>query len=182
MAAIGTAGAQALIAEAAEVGVTVNQIATYLRIRPTDLDVMSGGDRDGVRNELIAEARRRSEAHARVMELCRLAGRDADAVAASITGWTEPQLRKLIADQERHMRSQGKNIHPARRPQPDAPATDRQVDHIANLLRRRTRDGDGDGFVSTKGLLRGGRPVRAEIAKLTRQEASTLIDSLHGDY
>ncbi|MFI9018706.1 hypothetical protein ACIGZI_32200 [Streptomyces griseus] len=54
-------------------------------------------------------------------------------------------------------------------------ATDRQVDFILSLLAERRRSGEGGGFY-------GGPADRAGIEKLTRDQASTYINSLKGTY
>jgi len=64
-----------------------------------------------------------------------------------------------------------------------APATERQVGYILDLLARRRRSGEGGGFFSLRGLVDDtGRPDRDAIAALTRAQASALIDSLRGNY
>ncbi|MFI6143558.1 hypothetical protein ACIBCC_35880 [Streptomyces griseus] len=54
-------------------------------------------------------------------------------------------------------------------------ATDRQVELILSLLSERRRTGDGSGFQT-------GPADRPGIEKLTREQASTYIDSLKGAY
>ncbi|MET8661665.1 hypothetical protein [Streptomyces griseus] len=54
-------------------------------------------------------------------------------------------------------------------------ATDRQVELILSLLSERRRTGDGGGFQT-------GPVDRPGIEKLTREQASTYIDSLKGAY
>jgi hypothetical protein len=54
-------------------------------------------------------------------------------------------------------------------------ATPRQVDFIMSLLARRERTGEGGGFFT-------GPTDRESVARLTRTEASTYIDSLKGAY
>ncbi|MFI8201112.1 hypothetical protein ACIF6K_32070 [Streptomyces sp. NPDC085942] len=54
-------------------------------------------------------------------------------------------------------------------------ATDRQVEYILSLLAARRRSGEGGGFMF-------GPTDRAGIAQLTREDASSYIDSLKGTY
>ena len=54
-------------------------------------------------------------------------------------------------------------------------ATDRQVSYILSLLGSRTRSGEEGGFMS-------GPTTAAGVRKLTRQQASTYITSLKGQY
>lgn len=68
-------------------------------------------------------------------------------------------------------------------PASEPTATGRQVDYIVSLLEGRARRGDGGGFMSTNGLYReDGTADRDAIARLTRRNASALIDSLRGNY
>lgn len=54
-------------------------------------------------------------------------------------------------------------------------ATERQVEYIVSLLARRARNGDGGGFFSGPTNIEG-------IRRLTKDEASTYIDSLTENY
>lgn len=54
-------------------------------------------------------------------------------------------------------------------------ATGRQVDYILSLLARRSRTGNAAGFMT-------GPTIRDEIQRMTRQQASTYIDSLTENY
>lgn len=54
-------------------------------------------------------------------------------------------------------------------------ATDAQVDHIVRLLHRRARNGEGGGFMV-------GPTVRDKIAKMSKRDASSYIDSLTSNY
>jgi hypothetical protein len=54
-------------------------------------------------------------------------------------------------------------------------ATPRQVNYILDLLAQRNRDGDTSGFYN-------GPTDEAGVARLTRSEASTYINSLKGNY
>lgn len=54
-------------------------------------------------------------------------------------------------------------------------ATERQVEYIVTLLARRARNGDGGGFFSGPTTIEG-------IRRLTKDEASTYIDSLTENY
>lgn len=54
-------------------------------------------------------------------------------------------------------------------------ATERQIAYILDLIERRRRDGDDSGFMT-------GPTDREGIAALTRDEASTYITSLKGEY
>ena len=54
-------------------------------------------------------------------------------------------------------------------------ATTRQIDYIMDLLAKRRRDGEGGGFFA-------GPRSRAEIAKMTAEDASAYIRSLTGTY
>lgn len=57
-------------------------------------------------------------------------------------------------------------------------ATEKQVEYIVRLVIRRRRDGDTSGFI-------GGDVDITDLdalRKMTRREASTLIDSLSGNY
>jgi hypothetical protein len=64
--------------------------------------------------------------------------------------------------------------------------TDRQVDYIAELLAHRVRSGEGGGFFATGAFLIGeGDRTRIDmdaVRALTRRQASSLIDSLKGNY
>ncbi|WP_026923297.1 hypothetical protein [Glycomyces arizonensis] len=84
------------------------------------------------------------------------------------------QHDKDIAERRRQFRQQmDKGAQPQ---QMTGQATPRQVDYIMSLMRQRRRSGEGGGFI-------GGMPTtRAGVAKLTKQQASTLITSLKGDY
>lgn len=65
----------------------------------------------------------------------------------------------------------------------ETPASQRQVDYIAELLTRRQRSGVGGGFSGlVAGLYRGGQIDRDAIRALTKAQASEVIDSLTDRY
>lgn len=67
----------------------------------------------------------------------------------------------------------------------EAPATDRQIDYIMDLLAAKARGGylDEPGFVDHRGyILPDGRFDMDRLRSLTKAQASALISSLKGDY
>src|SRR5690554_7068302 len=65
-----------------------------------------------------------------------------------------------------------------------APATERQIDYLTSLLVRRANTGEGGGFVGGVDALvdAGGKVDVDALRRLTRPQASRLIDSLRGSY
>lgn len=57
-------------------------------------------------------------------------------------------------------------------------ATEKQIEYIVRLVIRRRRDGNGDGFILGEIDITDLPSLR----KMTRREASALIDSLSGNY
>lgn len=200
MAAIGEAAAQDLIARAAKAGITAQQIADELRIRPEWLENISGA-RLRRANQMIetaidaqATAAHRAELLDQVEHIARLLGHDpvAKRAAAEAKLTRIYELETFVRDCAGYARSQGldprtpaqKQAAATRRKTSAAmPATDRQIDYITELLARRIRNGEGGGFASTARLYDADGTIhRAAIAALTTREASTLIDSLTGNY
>lgn len=96
-----------------------------------------------------------------------------------MSGRDEAIVERMITEREVARQTQ----QPRRRPTGTALATDRQVSYIGDLLRHRSRTGDGDGYMSVRGLVdETGRPDRAAISRMTRAQASAVIDSLSGSY
>lgn len=92
---------------------------------------------------------------------------------------TEGAISELLVQIELRKEQQAAKAAPTREPL----ATGNQIDYIVSLLSRRTRAGEGGGFMSTQGLYReDGTINRAAIAAMTRRNASALIDSLRGNY
>jgi hypothetical protein len=69
------------------------------------------------------------------------------------------------------------------KPATETLANSAQVERVIELLIRRARTGEGDGFASTKGLFTvDGAVDRAAVAAMTGAQASQLITSLTGNY
>lgn len=82
---------------------------------------------------------------------------------------------------ERHGRTPAAAAEPKTKPAAPAKATDAQVDTIAKLIMQdRHLEGGFSGLVAS--LHTDDRPDRDAIAKLTRRQASQVIDSLTGSY
>lgn len=61
----------------------------------------------------------------------------------------------------------------------DAPlATEKQVAYATRLIGQKRRDGDTSGFIS----FQGGHPAPDALARMSRRDISTLIDSLSSNY
>lgn len=192
--AIGRHEAQQLINEAAELGVTPEQLAEFVDGRST-IEAWSRRDAERAREHLrrirqeAADRQYRQQIIDRVVYLAKFFGHDAELIRTRAADQPTHVLEGMVQDAERQLRSRGIDTRTPEQRQAAAraaaaraaaPATERQVAYLADLLRR-GRHHEG-GFVSTRGLVENGRPVMAELRRLTRAEASRLIDSLTGQY
>lgn len=193
MAAIGESAAQDLIARAAEVGITPEQIAEHLRTGVERLAIMSGNDLskadkmlDRAAADRAARARR-TELLDQVAHLAAILGHDPAAKRAAAEGKFRDtdELARFVRDCAAHARTKGLDPRTPTQKQAVAvaPATGPQIDYVVKLLARRATSGEGGGFVSTAGLYDAdGNIDRAAVAALTQSQASTLIDSLTNRY
>lgn len=185
MAAIGDAAAADLIARAAEVGITADEITTTLRMsRGSNLAVMSHSDHDRIERMIDAKVER-ARLLDRVAHLATCMGHDADAKrrAADEKFRQEHALRGFIAQCEAWCRKNGVDIRTEdeKRAAAQAKATPRQVDYIVKLLAQ--RGGDTAGFIEVAGLVRADGGIDSDAVRaLPRSVASKLIDSLTGRY
>ncbi|WRS30616.1 hypothetical protein U6G28_02700 [Actinomycetaceae bacterium MB13-C1-2] len=119
-------------------------------------------------------------------------GIDSEAQTLIDAGWTEDQIIALAPNQNIQHQSFGwiawnrdavyaienaasRVTEPkkeASAPRPVSPATDRQIAYIRTLIRK--------GAGSEGGFMRV--PADADLVKLSKREASALIDSLTGNY
>ena len=79
----------------------------------------------------------------------------------------------------RGMLSDVRSLAARRAPAAPALATDAQVAYITDLLHRH---GDNGGYVTVTQYCRGGQVDTAALHRLTRAQASQMIDSLRGRY
>jgi|SRR5690554_2276002 len=191
MAAIGTTRAQRLITQAAQAGLTAEQIARHVGTTPDYLDMISGAA-EGRIEQLITDHQHRQQVIDRVVHLAGLDGRDQQVVRTNAQTFPTAQLEQIAAEADAKLRRKGIDTRTPAERQADAeyaearassPATDRQVAYLVKLLGRSRRSGEGGGFISTQGLYTADGGVNLDaLRQLTVQQASNLIDSLKGGY
>lgn len=189
MAAIGEHRAQTLIDDATKVGLTADQIAAHVRVRPQDLYSCSGADATRIEQLINDAAERRQLVEAFVDQCVRFYGKAESQARQAVQHTSVEKLRQAVAANDTDLRRRGIDTRTDAEKQADAaahaarPATDGQVDYLVKLLGRRSRSGEGGGFMSTSGLYdQAGNVDRGAVEALTAQQANQLLDSLTGRY
>jgi len=199
MAAIGEAQAQQLISDAEAVGLTVEQIAAHVRVRPHHLDNISGNDASKIsamisqRREQIADQREVEAMREYIIAHASHFGYSEERVRERVAASRPAQIRESYDRMRRELRRRGVDARTEAEKRSDAqrrahaaqaPATERQIDYLTSLLVRRANTGEGGGFVGGVDALvdAGGKVDVAALRRLTRPQASRLIDSLRGSY
>lgn len=176
-----------LLTEAVDSGVTPQAIADLIgpRTLASGIRPLSRADERRIRT-LIDAAQRRTGLLDDLEHLAGCLGHDAAAKRqAADAELSTDALAKMVAQSRDYARAKGIDIRT--QAEKDAasaprPATDRQVDYIADLLNRRARMGDGGGFEGSRLYQDDGRVDMTKIRSLSRQAASEIIASLREDY
>lgn len=165
-----------LLTKATDAGVPAALIAEKIGARTLASGIRPFSNRDCDRIEQLIDVRTaRNELLDQVEWLATCIGHDGAAKRrAADRKMSDAELQKLIRDTHAYARANGYDVRTEAEKAP-LPATADQVDLILTLLRERARSGEGGGFYS-------GATDRAGIARMTRDQASSYINSLRGDY
>lgn len=173
-----------LLTEAADAGVTVQDLydAVGERAITSGTRAFSRRDEDRVRG-LIETRQRRTALLDELAHLCGCLGHDATKKrAAADAKLTDRELADMVSKTRAYAKAQAIDIRTQAekdRAAGKGPATDRQINYLADLLNARRRSGEEGGFAPIGVYYRAdGRVNMDKLRSLTSAHASELISSL----